>query len=39
VKLVGVLATTAVAGLALGGLVIALRSIPDIKRYLKMRSM
>jgi uncharacterized protein DUF6893 len=39
VKSIGVVATTLVTAIAVGGVVIGLRSIPDIKRYLKMRNM
>ncbi len=33
------LATVAIAAFAAGALVMGVRSLPDIKRYLKMRSM
>ncbi len=36
---VGVLASTVMGVVAIGALAIGVRSIPDIKRYLKMRSM
>ncbi len=36
---VGVMATTLAAVATTGALVLGVRSIPDIKRYLKMRSM
>ncbi|MGI8868688.1 MAG: DUF6893 family small protein [Mycobacteriales bacterium] len=36
---VGVLATTVVGVATVGALAMGLRSIPDIKRYLKMRAM
>ncbi len=38
-RMVGITATTVVAAMAAGALVMGVRSIPDIKRYLKMRSM
>lgn len=36
---VGILATTVVGVAAVGALAMGVRSIPDIKRYLKMRAM
>jgi hypothetical protein len=38
-KTIGIVATGLVAVVALVGAVVGLRSIGDIKRYLKMRSM
>jgi Family of unknown function (DUF6893) len=38
-KVVGWIATVAVAGAFLAGVVVGVRSIPDIQRYLKMRRM
>ena len=38
-RVVGIL-TTAVVGLGLlGGLVLGVRSVPDVRRYLRMRAM
>jgi hypothetical protein len=39
VKSIGIVATTLIGALAAGAVAIGVRSIPDIKRYLKMRSM
>jgi hypothetical protein len=39
VKTVGVIATVAVAAVAAGGVVLGVRSIPDIRRYLAIRRM
>jgi hypothetical protein len=36
---VGWVATGVVAVVVVGGVVIGLRSVPDIRRYMKMRSM
>ncbi len=36
---IGRVATAVVGALAAGGVVVGIRSIPDIKRYLKIRSM
>lgn len=36
---VGWIATIVVAGVILAGVVIGVRSIPDVQRYLKMRHM
>ncbi len=38
-RTVGMLATAVVAGVAAVGAIVGVRSIPDIKRYLKMRQM
>lgn len=38
-RVVGVIATSAVGLLALVGVAVGVRSIPDIKRYLQIRSM
>ena len=38
-RIIGII-TTAVVGLtALGGAILGVRSIPDVRRYLRMRSM
>jgi len=39
VKVIGVITTTLATAVAAFAAVIALRSIPDIRRYLKIRSM
>jgi len=39
VRTVGVITAAVVAAAALGAAVVGVRSIPDFKRYLKMRSM
>jgi hypothetical protein len=39
VKTVGVLATTLMSALVAGAVVVGVRSIPDVKRYLEMRRM
>ena len=36
---VGWVATSVVAVVVLGGMAVALRSVPDIRRYLKIRNM
>ncbi len=36
---IGIMATAIVGTIAVGAVAIGVRSIPDIKRYLKMRSM
>jgi hypothetical protein len=36
---VGWVATVVVAGVILVGVVVGLRSLPDVRRYLKMRNM
>jgi hypothetical protein len=36
---VGWIATGVVAVVVVGGVVVALRSVPDMRRYMKMRSM
>ncbi len=38
-RLLGILTTAAMSALAVAALVIGARSVPDVKRYLKMRSM
>jgi len=38
-EVVGWLATVVVAAIVLAGVFIGVRSIPDVKRYLKMRRM
>ena len=38
-KVIGWIATVTVAGVVLAGVVIGVRSIPDVQRYLKMRHM
>lgn len=38
-RIVGIMATTVVAAVATGAVVLGLLSLPDIKRYLKIRSM
>ena len=38
-KSIGIITTTVIGALAAGAVAIGVRSIPDIKRYLKMRSM
>jgi len=39
VRTVGVITAAVVAAAALGAAVVGVRSIPDFKRYLRMRSM
>jgi hypothetical protein len=39
VEVVGWIAIAVVAATAITGLVVGVRSVPDIKRYLKMRQM
>jgi len=39
VRTVGVITAAAIAAAAVGAAVVGVRSIPDFKRYLKMRSM
>lgn len=38
-RAVGIIATSAAGLLALLGLAVGIRSVPDIKRYLRIRSM
>ena len=38
-RTIGLLTTAVAAGVAVIGAVVGIRSIPDIKRYLKIRSM
>jgi hypothetical protein len=38
-RIIGIITTTVVALLALVGVALGIRSVPDIKRYLRMRSM
>jgi hypothetical protein len=38
-RVIGVITTVVVAAVAAVGLAVGIRSVPDIKRYLKMRSM
>jgi hypothetical protein len=38
-EIVGVIATVVVAVVVLGGVVIGVRSIPDMRRYLRIRHM
>jgi hypothetical protein len=38
-KTVGMVATIVAAAVAAGGAAVAIRSVPEIRRYLKMRNM
>ena len=38
-RTVGIITTVVVAGIALVGVAVGVRSISDVKRYLRMRSM
>lgn len=38
-EVIGRIATALFAGVVIAGVVVGIRSIPDIKRYLKMRHM
>lgn len=38
-RTVGMITTAAIAALVLGGILVGVRSLPDIQRYLRMRKM
>ncbi|MGI8899365.1 MAG: DUF6893 family small protein [Nocardioides sp.] len=38
-RIVGIVTTVIAAVIALGGVVVGIRSIPDVRRYLKIREM
>ena len=38
-RIVGIVTTGIAAVIALGGVVVGIRSIPDVRRYLKIREM